>query len=127
MIGAIDGSYIPIITPAGKIRYTYSNRHTKTSMTLQGICDSKRTFLDVSIGCSGKMHDARVLQYSDINLQLPNICENQYHILGDEAYPLRPWLLTPYRNTGILTPEQRNYNYHLSATRVRIENAFGLL
>nr|XP_019529758.1 putative nuclease HARBI1 isoform X2 [Aedes albopictus] len=46
VIGAIDGCYISIRKPANKIRSTYINRHDMVSITLQGICDSKRRFID---------------------------------------------------------------------------------
>ena len=36
-------------------------------------------------------------------------------------------MLTPYRNLGNLTPQETLYNQKFSRTRVRIENAFGLL
>ncbi|CAN7974936.1 unnamed protein product, partial [Ixodes persulcatus] len=59
---------------------------------------------------------------------LPQICEgDKYHVLGDAAYPLREYLLTPFRNYGKLVPDEVNYNLKLSQTRVRIKNAFGLL
>lgn len=58
---------------------------------------------------------------------LPDICEDEWHILGDAAYPLRKYLITPYKDYGNLTEEQTNFNYKISACRVRIENAFGLL
>lgn len=127
VIGCIDGSYIPILTPAHKLRSTYTNRHHQTSMTLQGICDGKKKFWDVFTGVSGRTHDARTFEFSDINPQLEGICEGRYHLLGDGAYPLRPWLLTPYKNLGLLTPEEINFNLKFSSTRVCIENAFGIL
>ena len=49
-IGAIDGSFIPIRTPAHKSRTDYVNRHDQISLTLQGICDSNRKFLDAFTG-----------------------------------------------------------------------------
>lgn len=55
------------------------------------------------------------------------ICEDEWHILGDAAYPLRKYLITPYRDNGNLTQEQKNFNYKFSACRVKIENVFGLL
>lgn len=50
-----------------------------------------------------------------------------FHLLGDSAYPLLENLLTPFRDYGNLTHMQRNYNYKFCATRVRIENSFGIL
>lgn len=49
------------------------------------------------------------------------------HIIADAAYPLRMWLLTPYRDNGHLTHEQRRYNNYLSSNRMVIEKAFALL
>lgn len=73
------------------------------------------------------MHDARVFKLSFISANLPDICGDEWHILGDAAYPLRKYLITPYRNYGKLTEQQKNFNYKFSACRVKIENAFGLL
>lgn len=50
MIGAIDGTYINIRTPKHKLRSTYINRHDGISMTLQGICDADKMFIDAFIG-----------------------------------------------------------------------------
>ncbi|KAH7940245.1 hypothetical protein HPB52_022565 [Rhipicephalus sanguineus] len=35
--------------------------------------------------------------------------------------------MTPYRDHGHMTAEEKRFNYRLSRTRVRIENAFGVL
>lgn len=48
-------------------------------------------------------------------------------LLGDSAYPLRRYLLTPYRDNGHLTREQKLFNKTLSSCRVDIENTFGHL
>ncbi|XP_064468322.1 uncharacterized protein LOC135379015 [Ornithodoros turicata] len=124
-IGCIDGSYISIRCPAHKIRSTYINRHIYISLTLQAVCDHEKRFLDVTIGHPSKVHDARIFRTSRLAKKLPLICApGNYHILGDAAYPLREYLLTPYRDYGTLTESQRTFNAKFSATRVRIENAF---
>ncbi|XP_011858511.1 PREDICTED: putative nuclease HARBI1 isoform X5 [Vollenhovia emeryi] len=80
------------------------------------------------LGCiDAKIHDSRVLKLSDINENLPAICEGKYHLLGDAAYSIREWLLIPYRDYGNLTNKQREFNKRFCATRVLIENTFGLL
>ncbi|CAL1685198.1 unnamed protein product [Lasius platythorax] len=48
ILGCIDGTYIPIRTPAHKIKSTYVNRHDMPSLTLQAICDAKKSLLHVT-------------------------------------------------------------------------------
>lgn len=127
VIGCIDGTYIPIRTPAHKIKSTYVNRHDSTSITLQGICNANKEFLDVFVGCPSKIHDSRVFKLSFIYNDLPTHCDKKWHLLGDAAYPLCDWLLTPYRDYGNLTPQQRFFNRTHSCCRVSIENTFGIL
>lgn len=126
-MGCVDGSYISVRTPKHKIRSTYANRHDTISITLQGICDSRLRFLDVYTGVPSKIHDSRILKLSFIGKDLPYICSPNYHLLGDSAYPIREYLLTPFRDYGNLDESQKNYNLQFCRTRVKIENAFGAL
>ncbi|KAJ8917914.1 hypothetical protein NQ315_002607, partial [Exocentrus adspersus] len=50
-----------------------------------------------------------------------------YHIIGDKAYPLREWILTPYRDNGHLNNRQIRHNTCHSITRVVVEHTFDLL
>lgn len=124
VIGCVDGSYISVTTPSKKIRSTYTNRHDQTSITLQAICDSDKRFLDVFTGPPSKVHDSRIYKLSPISDRLQIICEGKFHILGDSAYELREWLLTPYRNYEMMSAEKNNFNDKFCPTRVVIENAF---
>ena len=47
--------------------------------------------------------------------------------MGDPAYPLCPWLMTPFPAEGALTAAQQRFNYRLSKACVIIERAFGKL
>lgn len=49
------------------------------------------------------------------------------HLVGDSAYPLKSYLMVPFKNYGNLTPSQRKFNESLSSSRVHIEQAFGIL
>ena len=48
-----------------------------------------------------------------------------YHLLGDEIFPLEPWLMRPY--PGNQPEPEQIYNYRHSRSRLPIENSFGIL
>lgn len=130
-IGSIDGCHIPIICPADQ-QVAYRNRKCQHSVILQGICTAEKIFTDISAGYPGSMHDARVIRNSGIFSKATSdqscIFHNgQYHLVGDSAYPLLPWLMVPHKDFGALTNCEKRYNKKLSKTRVVIENTFGLL
>ncbi|XP_036343532.1 putative nuclease HARBI1 [Rhagoletis pomonella] len=127
VLGCIDGTYISTRAPRHKIRSTYINRHDTIFVTMQGICDANLKFIDVFTSVPSKVHDSRVLKLPFIGKELQKLCLPKYHLLGDSAYPIRNYLLTPYGDYGNLTEHEKTYNYNFSQTRVRIENAFGLL
>jgi hypothetical protein len=52
---------------------------------------------------------------------------NNKYLVGDSAYPLHTWLMTPYKDHGHLTNVQRRYNTALSGTRIVVEHTFGIL
>ncbi|XP_064487307.1 putative nuclease HARBI1 [Ornithodoros turicata] len=128
VVGCIDGSYIKIQCPKKKVAATYCNRHHYLSITLQAVCDNRRRSVDVLVGSSSRTHDARVFRQSSLTTKLPGLCQgDKCHLLGDAAYPLRQYHLTPYRDYRNLSKAQREFNKKFSATRVLIENAFSSL
>jgi hypothetical protein len=53
--------------------------------------------------------------------------DEEYHLIGDSAFPIRPWLMTPYRQNANLGRTEKRHNNILSSDRVVIENCFGIL
>ncbi|XP_036339349.1 putative nuclease HARBI1 [Rhagoletis pomonella] len=127
VLGCIAETYISTRAPKKTVRSTYINRHDTISVPMQGICDANLKFIDVFTGAPSKVHESRLLKLSFISKKLPKLCLPKYHLLGDSAYPIRNFLLIPYMDYGNLTEQEKMYNYKLSQTRMRIENAFGLL
>ena len=132
VIGAIDGSHIPIKTPH-LFSVDYFNRKDFYSIVLQAVVDHKKKFLDICVGWPGSTHDSRILVnsslYNEFNSQnnLAAIFFNKY-ILGDGGYPNLSWLMTPYKDIGRgLTQKQTYFNVKHSKTRIKVEQAFGLL
>lgn len=126
IVGAIDGTHIKIRAPSLHPQ-SYVNRKGYHSLQLQCVCLHNMMFSDVFTGYPGSCHEARVLKNSDLWPEGLMRCNMVHHILGDGAYPLRKWLLTPYRDNGHLTQGEKKYNYYHSSNRVVIERAFAVL
>lgn len=126
VIGAVDGCHINIKRPS-KDPHVYCNRKGNYSILLQAVCDDKKRFIDVFCGEAGSLHDCRLLKKSSLYERGMNGNFGTDILLGDSAYPCLPWLIPPYKDNGNLTQQQKVFNYNHSATRIVIENAFGLL
>lgn len=80
-------------------------------------------------GWPGCTHDARVLRNSSLfeDGEQGNAIGQRNFIIADSAYPLRNWLIIPFRNTGHLTPRQHRFNRRLSSARQIVERCYGHL
>lgn len=52
---------------------------------------------------------------------------DDFHLIGDRAFPLRTWLMKPFARGANHNRLQRYHNTCLSAARVCIENTFGIV
>lgn len=138
--GNIDGKHIRVKRPqlSGSMYYNYKNYY---SIVLLAVSDSYNTFRIIDVGAYGKDSDGGVLSnskfFQDLNsgsLQLPpeerlphsNIVA-PYVFLGDEAFPLKTFLMRPYpRRQASGNANKSVFNYKLSTTRVGIECTFGM-
>ena len=141
-LGAIDGKHFVIQCPklSGSLFYNYKKSFSSLVLAM---CDSNYKFIYVDIGSAGREGDSSVFKESklfksleDGSLHIPPPCptpgsqvELPHVIVGDEAFPMKPYLMRPYPGRGreILPYSQKVYNYRLSRARRVIENAFGIL
>lgn len=138
-LGAIDGKHFRIMNPpnSGSAYYNYKKFF---SLVLQGVSDADYKFMIVEVGGKGKQSDGGTFHFSRLNKLLT---ENKFNVppwqrlpnsnlilpyvlIGDEAYPLKNYLMRPYPSGG-LNAEKRIFNKRLSRARVTIECAFGIL
>ena len=130
VIGAVDGTHIPIKCPS-EHRESYYNRKKYHSIVLQVTCDHRCRFTDAFTGVPGSRHDAKVFEMSDLGQRMDSDPASVFsagsHLIGDKAYKLTPYLMTPFRHSANLTAEQVRYNKCQSATRMAIERAIGIL
>ena len=127
VVGAMDGTHIPIVAPRLHAA-DYYNRKGFHSVLLQGVVSSKCLFWDFDIDWAGSMHDANLWARTKIG----QFCEvgrlSPYALVGDAAYPCRPWMLAPFKgHKDGLSREEYHWNYAQSSTRMCIERDFGML
>ena len=97
----------------------------------------RASLLILCAGWPGRVHDARVFANSGLNSRaergelLPASYSQRVSgvdvpgvLVGDPAYPLRPWLMKPYINNGHLTSQPQLFN---TRARIVVEHAFGRL
>lgn len=138
-IKALDGKHVTIQAPpnTGSMFFNYKKTF---SIVLLALVDAHCNFITVNVGAYAKSSDAGVFANSNLgkalhrgsmnipaNLTIPNTdTQVPYVIVGDEAFPLKPYLMRPYPGDK-LDDRKRNFNYRLSRARRTSENTFGIL
>lgn len=138
-LGAIDGKHIVMQAPArsGSYFFNYKKSH---SIVLLAVCNANYEFTLLDIGDTGRNSDGGVFGNSSMGvafelnvLNVPDYAklpreeiECPYFLVGDEAFPLKTYLMKPYPRE-VLAIKERIFNYRLSRARRIIENSFGIL
>lgn len=134
MAGIIDGTLIKIDAPSGIDEPAFVDRHNQHSMNLTVVCGPQFQFFYATAQSPGSVHDARALRVSSLWTSWQ---ENRWRpfqnaiILGDSAYPLLEWLMTPIIRQQNIRPELANgihlYRIKHRRTRFKVENSIGIL
>jgi hypothetical protein len=124
VIGAVDGTYIPMKNAPNKDPEVYFTRKKKYAIHCQGIVNDRGIFISFDIGWPGSVHDARVFRNSSFYKNYSNLIQEDDYLLGDSAYPISPFLIPPFKDPN---SQQKEFNQFHSRHRVVIENAFGRL
>uniref|UniRef100_A0A8C2JJH1 Putative nuclease HARBI1 n=1 Tax=Cyprinus carpio TaxID=7962 RepID=A0A8C2JJH1_CYPCA len=106
-IGAIDCTH-------------FINRKGRHSINVQLVCDADLIITNCVVKWPGSVHDAQSALYRELQTNQPDGI-----ILGDSAYPLLPWLMTPF--LAATTPAQACFNTAHCKTRCAIERLNGVL
>lgn len=127
VFACVDGTHIKIQAPVHPHEPHFVNRKGYHSINVQLVCDSDLRIVNCVVKYPGSTHDARILTESqfcrDFDSHPPPV---HGFVLGDSAYPLKMWLLTPYINTNNDQAKER-YNRCHSSTRQAIERCNGVL
>lgn len=100
----------------------FRNRKGFFSINVQAICDNDLMLTNVAARWPGSTHYSCIFENSSVcaRFERRNISGI---LIGDNGYPLRPYLITPLLTCR--TPQERRFNFALSNSRVKIENVFG--
>lgn len=120
-IGAIDCTHILIQKPQ-EHGDEYINRKGLASINVQATGDGNECFTSLNCEWAGSVHDARIWRNSEVQTIL-NENPAGAILLGDEGYPLTPFLMTPFKNAE--TPKELIYNKIHTKERCIIERIFG--
>lgn len=137
--GAIDGKHVAIKAPknTGTKHYNYKGYF---SIVLLGVVDGNYKFLWADVGAEGSASDAGIFNNGPLRGDLEekrlgfpdpeplpgDDHDIPYFLVGDDAFPLRPWMMKPYGGR-VLDHDERIFNYRTSRARRVVENAFGIL
>lgn len=139
-LGALDGRHMIIQAPPNS-GSEFFNYKKSFSVVLLALVDAYYKFIIVDVGSFGKNSDGGILSHSEMGKALERKTFNvppdenlpgttikaPYVIVGDEAFPLKTYLMRPYPGKQLDDNEKRIYNYRLCRARRVVENAFGIL
>ena len=120
--GALDGKHIRIKKPAdsGSLFYNYKNFF---SMVMMALVDADYKFIWLSVGSYGSSSDGQIFNNSELRPMLEEVTldlpppssllhddrDTPYFLIGDDAFPLRPWMMKPYSRRH-LDHDERIFN-----------------
>ncbi|PNF22512.1 hypothetical protein B7P43_G14377 [Cryptotermes secundus] len=126
--GALDGKHIQIMRPKNSASLFFNYKGTY-SIILFAMVDADYCFRYIDVGRDGRSSDSTVFRNSSLNAAMEQNFLNWPTgglFVGDDAFPIQPYLLKPYSHRW-LSDEERIFNYRLSRARRVAENAFGIL
>lgn len=135
--GAIDATHIIMTLPAVQTSDDWCDQERNYSMFLQGIVDHEMRFLDIVTGWPGGMSVSRLLKCSGffrlceagerLNGSIRTLSEGiemREFIVGGVAYPLLPWLITPYGIDSLSSSMATDFNARHEVARLLAVTAF---
>lgn len=123
VIGAIDGTHIPIKKPSVN-EHVYINRKGFHSINVMLICSHERIIRNALVHFPGNAHDSFILHSSAINQYFTQNHPDGW-LVGDSGYALKNWLMTPVLNPQ--NQQQIEYNRRHQRARLVVEHCNGLL
>jgi len=124
VLGSIDCTHVPMMSPGGDEAEIYRNRKGYFSINVQTIANAKLFITDIVARWYGSAHDATIFNNSLIRAQFENGVIGAGHLLADNGYGVKPYLLTPLLSP--CTEAEKRYNRCQISTRNTVERSYGV-
>ncbi|XP_055542729.1 putative nuclease HARBI1 isoform X2 [Wyeomyia smithii] len=128
VIGCVDRMHIKIIPPAHAIEHFFNNKSYHSINALM-ICDHNLTVRHIDAKNPGSYSDESIWNKNSLNkllTQRQNKQQNSW-LLGDAKYPLKPFLITPFKNEANITEQQLQFNEIHSRARSVAEKTIEII
>ena len=116
MIGAIDGSLIPVRGP-NTDEHLYVCHKGFHALNVTAVCNAHLPFTNFVCRWNGSMHDSAVFNASNLHVQKEGGRGRNGGLLGDRGFGIQLYLMTPLRpdhvttlSTGYQVPEGSHEN-----------------
>jgi hypothetical protein len=123
-VAFVDGTVRPIARPVYFQRQAYNGHKRVHALKFQSVTIAHGLIVAMHGPIEGRRHDVTLLRESQIGAKWTATLPAGDFIYGDPAYPLRRWLLSPFKGSTI-TAAQADYNKRMSSARVSVEWSFG--
>ena len=107
VIGAIDGTLIPIRAPS-KEEHLYVYHKGYHAINVMAVCNADMRFTNLVAEWHGSAHDSAVFNASALQQHMETR-EKGGWLLGDRGYALQPYLMTPLNPEKVNTPGEEKY------------------
>ncbi|XP_055704041.1 putative nuclease HARBI1 [Phlebotomus papatasi] len=124
-IGIIACTHVEIGKPDNA--HLHMNQYDKYSMNVSLICDDEGKFMAVDATHPGATHNSEIWSISEERQFMEDLYDDggeKCWLLGDKAYPLEPWLISPYRT---YSQEDIEFNKKFTSIRSVMTRNIGIL
>ncbi|XP_043937162.1 putative nuclease HARBI1 [Protopterus annectens] len=124
ILGVVDCMHVALRAPPENDAF-YRNKKNFHSMNMLVVCDAKCLITNVVAKFPGSCHNAYILRQSALANLLDETNDLGAWILGNSAYPLKKWLMTPIAKPE--SPAEEKYNKSHHNTIAVIKRTFSIL
>ncbi|KAH7965492.1 hypothetical protein HPB49_008478 [Dermacentor silvarum] len=131
-VGAVDGTFVCIRAPSDRDvanKAAYSCRKGYYALNVMVVCDASLKITALETSYPGSVHDSFVWKASSLyrECRSGSLLDGGQYLLGDSAYPLQPWLVTPVPGSHISGSPAAAFNAAHSSLRSLVERCSGVL